>query len=129
MAFATRHVGATPDVIAPDGSEVSLLCATARASTALFTLPVGAVARAITHRSVEEIWYVLSGSGRIWRRSGDKEEVTELIPGTSLTIPVGTHFQFRSEGADPLSIIGATIPPWPGDAEAAFVDGPWPATA
>ncbi len=129
MAFATRHVSATPDVIAPDGSQVRLLCVTARASTAIFTLPAGAVARAITHRSVEEIWYVLTGRGRIWRRFGSGEDVTELSPGVSVTIPVGAHFQFRSEGADALSVVGATIPPWPGDGEAAFVDGPWPATA
>ncbi|HEY6434236.1 MAG TPA: cupin domain-containing protein [Acetobacteraceae bacterium] len=129
MAFATRHVSATPDAIAPDGSQVRLLCITARASTAIFTLPAGAVAQAIMHRSVEEIWYVLAGRGRIWRRFGSSEEVTELSPGTSLTIPVGAHFQFRSEGADALSVVGATIPPWPGDGEAVFVAGPWPATA
>lgn len=129
MSFETRRISAAPDVIAPDGSQVRLLCATVRASTAVFTLPSGDVARAVTHRSVQEIWYVLSGSGRIWRRLGSGEEVTELTPGVSLTIPVGAHFQFRCDGADALSIIAVTIPPWPGEDEAEFVVGPWAATA
>jgi mannose-6-phosphate isomerase-like protein (cupin superfamily) len=129
MSFETQRISAAPDVIAPDGSQVRLLCATVSASTAVFTLPSGDVARAVTHRSVQEIWYVLSGSGRIWRRLDSSEEVTELTQGVSLTIPVGAHFQFRCDGADALSIIAVTIPPWSGEGEAELVDGPWAATA
>jgi mannose-6-phosphate isomerase-like protein (cupin superfamily) len=42
-----------------------------------------------------------------------------------LTIPLGTHFQFRSHGKEPLSAIGVTMPPWPGEDEAYDVEGPW----
>jgi hypothetical protein len=35
-----------------------------------------------------------------------------------LTIPTGTCFQFRSFGNEPLTAIGITMPPSPGDAEA-----------
>lgn len=126
MAFATRRTGVQPDVIAPDGSEVRVLCATARGSMATFTLSPGAVSKAILHRSVEELWYILSGAGHMWRRLGEQEEITELAPGVSLSIPVGTRFQFRCGGAAPLSAIGTTMPPWPGPGEAVLVDGPWP---
>jgi mannose-6-phosphate isomerase-like protein (cupin superfamily) len=45
-----------------------------------------------------------------------------------ITIPVGTHFQFRSLGPGPLCAIGATMPPWPGHDEAYTVEGKWTAT-
>lgn len=46
----------------------------------------------------------------------------------ALTIPLGTHFQFRAHGGEPLAVIGVTMPPWPGDAEALRVAGPWTPT-
>ena len=125
MAFATRHVSREPDVIAPDGSEVRILCATRRASLALFSLGPHRVSKAVAHRTVEEIWLFMSGHGRMWRRLADDEEVTEAEPGVSITIPVGTHFQFRSDGPEPLCAVAVTIPPWPGEDEAYFVEGRW----
>jgi len=126
MSFDTRRIGATPDAIAPDGSEVHVLCATARSSMAMFTLSPGMVSKAVVHRTVEELWYIVSGAGRMWRQRGEQEEVTELAPGVSLSIPLGTRFQFRCDSAEPLSVIGVTMPPWPGEDEAVFVNGPWP---
>ncbi|HYZ41262.1 MAG TPA: cupin domain-containing protein [Stellaceae bacterium] len=125
MRFDTKQIAAAADAIAPDGSEVRVLCQTARGSMAVFSLPPGAVAKAVCHRTVEEIWYVISGYGRIWRKLGAQEEIAELRPGTSLTIPTGTHFQFCCDGDEPLTIIGATMPPWPGDGEAFPVEGKW----
>ena len=127
--FATRTAGAMPDAIAPDGSEVRVLCGVARGGLALFTLPPRAVAHSVAHRSVEELWYVLAGQGRIWRRLGGQEEITDLAAGVSLSIPTGTEFQFRCDGDEPLVVLGATMPPWPGAAEAIRVAGPWRPTA
>ena len=127
-AFTTRRVGAAPDAIAPDGSRVHILAQGTRGGLALFTLPPGAVAKAVAHRTIEEVWYFLRGSGRMWRRLGDAQEVVAVEAGVSLTIPVGTHFQFRCDGAEPLVALGATMPPWPGADEACFVEGKWPAT-
>jgi mannose-6-phosphate isomerase-like protein (cupin superfamily) len=126
--FETRRVGAAPNAIAPDGSEVRVLCGLGRGGLALFTLPPGAVARPVAHRTIEELWYVVSGKGRIWRRLGSREEVADLVSGVSVSLPTGTHFQFRCDGADPLAVLGATMPPWPGAEEAYGVDGIWPAT-
>ena len=123
--FDTRRLPDDYDALAPDGSEIRALCATARGSMAHGTLPPGGVSRAIRHRTVEEIWHVLSGAGEIWRKLGDREEVTELRPGVSLTIPTGAHFQFRATGAEPLRFIMCTMPPWPGEDEAIYVEGPW----
>jgi len=124
MSFETRRSAAAPDAIASDGSEVRVLCRSARGSMAVFALPAHRVAKAVAHRSVDELWYVAAGRGRIWRRLGSHEEIVELVPGISLSIPVGTHFQFRCDGPETLTVIGTTMPPWPGDEEAYAVDGP-----
>ena len=129
MKFETKGISASPDAIAPDGSEVRVLCQGSRGGLAVFALTPRAVSKAIAHHTVEEIWYVISGSGRMWRKLGEQEEVVELGPGTSLTIPTGTHFQFRCEGPEPLTVIGATMPPWPGESEAFFVEGEWQSIA
>ena len=127
MAQTTTKVLADDaDVIAPDGCEVRILAQTARGSMAHFTLGPQQVARAVAHRTVEEVWYFLAGRGRMWRRQGDEEEIVELAPGLSLSIPLGTHFQLRNDGDDPLAAVAVTMPPWPGADEAYFVDGRWP---
>jgi mannose-6-phosphate isomerase-like protein (cupin superfamily) len=126
--FATRVLGGAADVIAPDGCEVRILVQTPRGSMAHFTLGPGEVARAVTHRTVEELWYFLSGRGRMWRRFEDAEEIVDVVPGVSLSIPLGTHFQLRNDGDEPLAAVAVTMPPWPGEDEAYFVAGKWPET-
>ncbi len=128
MRFATRWLAADDHVTAPDGSEVRILVGLARGGLAHFRLHPDAVSVAVHHRSVEEIWYVLAGRGQMWRRSEEDEEIVDLAPGVALTIPVGTHFQFRAFSPDALDVIGVTMPPWPGDGEAVRSQGPWPAT-
>jgi mannose-6-phosphate isomerase-like protein (cupin superfamily) len=113
------------DVLAPDGSEVRILASSTRGSMAHFTLPPGQVSQAVAHHSVEEIWFIVSGQGEMWRKFGDSETVVSLAAGVSLTIPVGAHFQFRNLGTDPLQAVGVTMPPWPGMDEAFAVTGKW----
>lgn len=125
MSFDTRLKAQLPDVIAPDGSEVRILAAASRGSMAHFSLPPGAVSKAVAHRTVEELWLVLGGRGRMWRKLGAREETVELHPGVSLSIPAGAHFQFRNDGDEPLHCVGVTMPPWPGMDEAHEVDGVW----
>jgi len=125
-SFATTRRPHDPTVVAPDGSDVRVLLALPRGSMAEFELAAGRVSAAITHRTVEEIWCVLSGRGEMWRRQGAREEIVALEPGVCLTIPQGVHFQFRALGDDPLRALGVTMPPWPGTDEAIVVTGPWP---
>ncbi|HEY5929933.1 MAG TPA: cupin domain-containing protein [Burkholderiales bacterium] len=123
--FATRQLPAAPDIVAPDGSDVRVLLRTANGSMAHFELAAGRASDPIRHRTVEEIWYVLTGTGEIWRKQGEREEIVPLIPGTCITIPRGTHFQFRASAAAALGAIGITMPPWPGADEAIGVAGIW----
>jgi len=129
VRFETKRIAGEPDAIAPDGSEVRVLCQLARGGLAVFSLPPKAVSKAVAHHTVEEVWYVISGYGRMWRKFGGQEEIVELVgPGVSLTLPTGTHFQFRCDGIERLAVIGATMPPWPGEGEAYSVQGLWEAT-
>ena len=63
----------------------------------------------------------------MWRRQGDEETIVQVAPGVSLAIPLGTRFQLRNDGPEPLAAVAVTMPPWPGDEEAYFVEGKWPA--
>jgi len=126
--FATMHLPRSPTDVAPDGSDVRVLLGLPRGGMAHFELGQGRTAKAVRHQTVEEIWYVVAGSGEMWRRSKSGEGVVALGPGVCLTIPVGTEFQFRSSGSAPLSIIGVTMPPWPGPEEAVNVEGIWDPT-
>ncbi|HEV2097526.1 MAG TPA: cupin domain-containing protein [Stellaceae bacterium] len=128
MRFETRRIAVDPDTTAPDGSEVRILCGLSCGGLAMFSLRPGAVSRAVAHHTVEELWYVVSGAGQIWRKLGDQEEIFEIGAGVSLSLPTGTHFQFRCDGSEPLTVLGATMPPWPGADEAYMVEGKWPAT-
>jgi mannose-6-phosphate isomerase-like protein (cupin superfamily) len=127
--FETKRLPAERDAVAPDGSEVRILLALKAGGMAHFALAPGRTSKAIAHWTVEEIWYFLTGRGQMWRRQEAVTEIVDVYPGLCLTIPQGTHFQFRSFGHEALSAIGVTMPPWPGDEEAILVAGEWEPTA
>jgi len=123
--FATKRVPVTRDAVAPDGSDVRILLGLSAGGMAHFELAPGRTSKAVTHRTVVEIWYFLSGSGEMWRKQGAREEIVTVERGVCLSIPLGTHFQFRALGDEPLAAVGVTMPPWPGDGEAYDVPGKW----
>lgn len=125
-AFATARPAERHDVLAPDGSQIRFLPHVEGGSMVHCTLPPGAVSLAVTHRTVAELWYVLAGSGELWRRQGEREEIVPLQPHTAHSIPLGTHFQFRNPGPEPLTFVIVTMPPWPGMDEAVRVADHWP---
>jgi len=127
--FATLQFPAEPTASAPDGSDVRVLLGLAGGGMAHFELAAGQVAQAVTHRTVEEIWFIVAGRGEMWRKQGDREETVPLQPGVCVTIPLGTHFQFRADPSQKVGAVAVTMPPWPGEGEALFVQGPWEATA
>jgi mannose-6-phosphate isomerase-like protein (cupin superfamily) len=126
--FTTQRLPVEYDAVAPDGSRVRVLLALRGGSMAHFELPPGQTSTAVTHRSVEEIWFFLSGRGEMWRKQEGQEEIVAIESGVCLTIPLGTHFQFRSFGDEALAALGVTIPPWPGEGEAVLVQGKWKPT-
>jgi len=112
-----------PDAIAPDGSEITFLVGDARrASLVEVRLPGGDTSRPVRHRTVEEIWYVTSGEGRVWRQPpGGPATIDEVRPGRALVIPTGWAFQFQATPTADLRFLCYTSPPWPGPEEAEAV--------
>lgn len=115
------------DVVAADGSRVRILATGDKGSMAHFTLMHGEVSRAVVHSTVEEIWYVIAGRGRMWREKDGVSSTVDLRRGVSVTISVGVRFQFRNDGRTPLVAVAVAMPPWPGDGEVREVDGVWAA--
>ncbi len=124
----TRPFPTSSDARSPAGAEIRPLIEAETANMIHSTVPPGQVNRATVHATISELWHVLSGEGQIWRRDGRSEETTVLSAGVSIDIPVGTAFQYRCTGADPLEFLCISMPPWPGDQEATFVEGPWTPT-
>lgn len=129
MTMQTRTLPNAPDARSPAGAEIRLLVDGPTGNMIHSTVPPGQVNRATVHASVSEFWYVLSGHGEIWRRDDAGQEFTALEAGTSIDIPVGTAFQYRCTGTQPLRFLCIAMPPWPGDTEASVIDGPWPPNA
>ena len=60
-----------PNAIAPDGSEIRFLINADNGATksSLVEVVLGSdqLTRPVRHQTVEETWYVLNGTGKIWR--------------------------------------------------------------
>jgi len=125
VIWQTKQVSPTCDLLAPDGSEIRLLVQAKGGSLVHCALQPGQVTQAVRHRTVEEVWFCIAGDGQLWRRSAEQQEVVDLQPGMAATIPLGTEFQFRATGEQPLEIVITTMPPWPGADEAVPVNGHW----
>ena len=121
--FETMRLPPNPDAVAPDGADVWNLLRTDLGGMAIFQLPPGAISNPEVHKTVDEIWFFLSGRGEFWRKLGDQEEVVVVEPGVCITVPVGTHFHWRVYEGEPLRALGVTMPPWPGAQEGIMVEG------
>jgi mannose-6-phosphate isomerase-like protein (cupin superfamily) len=125
----TRSFPSAPDGRSPAGAEIRFLIEGETGNMIHSTVLPGQVNRATVHGTVSEFWHVLSGEGQIWRRDRTAEETTLLTKGVTIDIPVGTAFQYRCTGAEPLEFLCISMPRWPGDEEATVIDGPWQPTA
>ena len=115
--------------LSPAGAEVRLLMSNSMGGIAHCTLVKGKVSKAVAHRTVSELWHVISGKGEIWRRQDGNELITALEPGITIDIPLGTDFQYRSIGSDDLVFLCVTMPPWPGSDEVTYIEkGDWTPT-
>jgi len=126
--FETKRLPVEPGDVAPDGTDVRTLLRLKGGSFAHFELAPGKISIAVVHRTIEEIWYFLGGRGEMWRQQDDHEEVIPVDSGVCITIPLGTRFQIRAFGNEPLQFVVVTMPPWPGGDEAYQVRGKWEPT-
>ena len=121
----TKSIPKHYEHMSPAGAEVRLLMNNAHGGMAHCSLRANTTTKPVRHKTVSEFWHVLSGSGQIWRKDNSSESITDLTPGTSIDIPLGTDFQYRS-GEDDLVFICITMPPWSGADEAKLIEsGAW----
>ena len=125
--FSTKCLPDTPDAIARTGRRsvfywnsqgVEWLILNLRREKHQLRLPTGPLKKSGFLR-------------RSWRNVAEAGSKRRISPGAfwlCITIPVGTHFQFRAFGHEPLAAVGVTMPPWPGECEAYVVEGKWEAT-
>lgn len=124
--FETTVLPDAYDEVAEDGSFVHGLLGNAHGWLVDCTLPPGNTTRAARHRTHEEVWFIRSGRGEVWRSLEGQEQVVDAGVGTCLSIPAGTSFQFRTSGPEPLRFLIAQMPRWPENGEELdHVTGPW----
>ena len=58
MPFETTHLPMDRDAVAPDGSDVRVLLRMHGGGMAHFELGPGETSAAVSHRTVEEIWFL-----------------------------------------------------------------------
>jgi len=124
----TKKLSEQPDAKSPAGADIRFLMDSKSGNMIHSTVPPYQVNKATIHTSVNEFWYVLEGHGEIWRDDGVECTITVLVPGTSIDISAGTAFQYRNVSDIDLKFICISMPPWPGDSEASFVQGKWQPT-
>lgn len=66
--YQTTKLKDKPDDIAPDGSEIYLLTNLKGGGMCVCQLPTGKTSKAVCHRTVEEMWFFLSGEGEVWQK-------------------------------------------------------------
>lgn len=117
-----------PEDKSPAGADIRYLMDGPTGNMIHSTVPPHQINKATVHATVSEFWYILEGHGQIWRDDGNESGVTDLIPGTAIDIPVGTKFQYRNISDDELRFICISMPRWPGESEATYIEGIWEPT-
>ena len=113
-----------PDAIAPDGAEIRVLLdrpqGATRLSLAEALVKPGERTACVSHKTIEEMWYIVCGVGRFHRLTpdGSVEEAANVVSGEALLIPTGYRFWVENTGPDDLIFLCCGTPPWPGPDEA-----------
>jgi len=100
-----------PPFITADGSEIRELLAYRNSgiknqSLAEATLPPGKATQEHYHPKAEEIYYILSGKGRVRLEANER-----LVgPGDAIAIPPGLKHKIWNEGQEPLVFLCCCAP-------------------
>ena len=112
------------DHLSPAGAEIRLLMHSLSADLVHCTLKKGAISKGVTHKTVSEFWYILSGTGALWRKDHHAEYFNQLRAGIVVDIPIGVQFQYRCDPDEDLVFLCYTDPPWPGPEESSYIASP-----
>lgn len=106
-----QNIAAVPAFTTKDGSEIRELLAHRNScirqqSLAEARVAVGTITTAHYHPRTEEIYYILSGTGRM--RMGDEHR--DVGPGDAIAIPPGTIHQIENNGSVELKFLCCCAP-------------------
>jgi len=101
-AFVTKDTSIIREILSPRNAPGSI----ARQSLAEATLPPGAATEGHYHPITEEIYYILSGTGRMQIGS----EARSVAPGDGIAIPPGAPHQIRNTGPADLVFLCCCAP-------------------
>ena len=105
------HLDKAESFVTKDGSTIRELHHTAAQSLAEATLEPDQATERHYHRSTEEIYFVLKGSGRM-EVDGDTRTVR---PGDAVLIPPGAWHTLENNGSSELRILCCCSPPYSHD--------------
>ena len=110
--WATRELPKDPDRLSPSGmTEIRLFPSFDKGEIVHATAKGEQPSVSAILTGAGEFFYVLEGEGRLWRATGDLEDVVPLHPGRCVTLPPGIEYQYRTKGG-PLKFLVATVPRW-----------------
>ena len=106
-----QNINRVPAFTTKDGSEIRELLARRNScivnqTLAEARLPAGGSTTPHHHVKTEEIYYILTGSGRM--RIG--RETREVVPGDAIAIPPGASHQITNTGPDVLKFLCCCAP-------------------
>jgi mannose-6-phosphate isomerase-like protein (cupin superfamily) len=74
--------------------------------------------------SLHEFFFVIAGSGRLWRSAGSTAELVELRPRRCVSIPPAVKFQYQSND-EPMVFLVVVAPRWSAEHWHAAQEGLW----
>jgi mannose-6-phosphate isomerase-like protein (cupin superfamily) len=119
-----------PDSSSPDGrAEIRYILDSKGGDLTHAVCPAGEVAPTHELPELDEAYFVLGGSGEIWRRHQKWEGITALRPGRFVWMPRGTQFQYRASQGSSLVFLVVVLPSWRRELFHTVDAGPWAAGA
>jgi mannose-6-phosphate isomerase-like protein (cupin superfamily) len=125
MTLLTRVLPESRSYPALSGADIRLLIQLPQGELTHASCRSGLVSKSSMLVDHYEMFYVIAGTGELWRKCPEYEGVVALRPGRWAAMPAGTHFQYRALQETTLVFLVAVLPRFD---EAAVRDGdhgPW----
>lgn len=126
MNFTRKVLTGPPDFLSPGGgAEIRYILNSKGGDLTHAVCPAGEVAPTHELPELDEGYFILGGSGEIWRRYQGRDGIIALRPGTFVWMPRGTQFQYRANQGLSLVFLVVVLPSWRRELFNIVDTGPW----